>query len=120
MEQIKELTKAELNIMQIIWGGDGMFLAQIYEQIEEPRPAYTTVSTIVRILVKKEFISYKSYGKSNSYFPLVSKEEYANSAMNRMKMNFFGGSISNMLSFCAKREQLSKSEIEELRELLND
>lgn len=120
MEKSKELTKAELNIMQIIWGAEGLFLAQIVEQIEEPRPAYSTVSTIIRILVKKGFIAYKSYGKSNSYYPLVTKEEYTRAAMNRMKMNFFGGSISNMISFFAKSEQLSKSDIEELRGLLDD
>ncbi len=120
MEKIKELTKAELDIMQVIWGADGLFLADIIERIEEPRPAYTTVSTVVRILVKKGFVDYKCFGKSNSYYALVTKEEYTFAMMNQMKLNFFGGSFSSMLSFFAKSEKLSKSELAELQELLND
>ncbi len=118
MENIKELTKAELDIMQILWSEKDLFLADIISKIPEPRPAYTTVSTVIRILVKKGFVVYKGYGKSFCYNPTITKEEYAESVMQRVKMNFFGGSVANMISFFAKKETLSQSEREELMGML--
>ncbi|MFI3258689.1 MAG: BlaI/MecI/CopY family transcriptional regulator [Rikenellaceae bacterium] len=119
--QGKELTRAELEIMQVIWddNDEGQFLADIINKIPEPRPAYTTVSTIIRILVRKGFVTFKSYGKIHCYRATISKEEYASEVMGRVKMHFFGNSISNMISFFARREKLSESEKEELRAILD-
>lgn len=118
MENTRELTKAELEIMQVIWANENIFLADIISKIPEPRPAYTTVSTIIRVLVKKGFVAYKGYGKSFCYHTTISKEEYTVSVMSRVKRNFFEGSVSNMISFFAKKERLSPEERAELMELL--
>ncbi len=118
MLQGKELTRAELEIMQILWLRDGQFLSDIISAIQEPRPAYTTVSTIVRILVKKGFVSHSGHGKQYCYSPTITKEEYTEAMMSRMKTNFFEGSVANMISFFARKEKLSQSEIEELIELI--
>ncbi|MFI3267289.1 MAG: BlaI/MecI/CopY family transcriptional regulator [Rikenellaceae bacterium] len=119
MEIIKELTKVELEMMKILWQTDKAFLSDIVNAIPEPRPAYTTVSTVIRILVKKGYVAYKQYGKIHCYYPLITKEEYAFFAMNRMKSNFFGDSVSNMISFFAKKEKISDAEKAEIVELLN-
>ena len=71
---MKELTKAEDQIMQILWNLEKGFVNDIIEKMEEPKPAYNTVSTIVRILVKKEFVGFKAYGKSHQYYPLIDKD----------------------------------------------
>ncbi|MFI3322286.1 MAG: BlaI/MecI/CopY family transcriptional regulator [Rikenellaceae bacterium] len=114
----KELTKAEMEIMQVFWKNGAMFLSELIDDVPEPRPAYTTISTIVRILVSKEFVGYTKYGRNFQYYPLISKEDYAQQALNRVKLNFFGNSTSSMISFFAKKEKLSKEEMEELRELI--
>ncbi len=119
MDKSKELTRAELEIMQILWQKENLYLSDIISAIDEPRPAYTTISTIVRILVKKGFVSYKGHGKQHCYFPTVTKEEYTEDVMNRVSINFFGGSVANMISFFARKESLSKSERDEIRELID-
>ncbi|MFR9602658.1 MAG: BlaI/MecI/CopY family transcriptional regulator [Rikenellaceae bacterium] len=116
----KDLTKAEMEIMKIIWDHEGMFLADIIAAIPEPRPAYTTVSTVVRVLVSKGFVCYKQYGKSNCYSAAVSKEEYSHRAIEQMQSNLFGGSYSAMLSFFAKKEDLSAEERQELLAMLSE
>lgn len=103
----KELTRAELEIMQIIWKKEKVFLSDIINEIPEPRPAYTTVSTVVRTLVRKNFVVYKQYGKIHRYYPVISKEEYTKGVMKVIKKNFFDGSFSNMISFFAKKEKIS-------------
>ncbi len=116
----KDLTKAEMEIMKIIWGYKGLFLAEIIAAIPEPRPAYTTVSTVIRVLVSKGFIKYKQYGKSNRYSAAVSKEEYSQRAIERMQCDLFGGSYSAMLSFFAKPEKLTTEERDELLAMLSE
>ncbi len=120
MENIKELTRAELDVMQVIWSCDNLFLADIIAAMPEPRPAYTTVSTIIRILVKKGFVTYDGYGKSHCYRALISKEIYTDSVMQRIKHNFFGGSISSMISFFAQRENLTDDQRRELIEMIDN
>lgn len=119
-EKKTELTKCELEIMQIIWEKDNVFLADIMEAIPEPRPAYTTVSTIIRVLVRKGFVSYKAYSKSHCYFAAITKEEYSFRLMKSLKRSFFGNSTSSMISFFTKKEELSQKEKDELIELLNE
>lgn len=118
--KIKGLTKAEMEIMKIIWDHDGMFLADIVAATQEPRPAYTTVSTVVRVLVSKGFVCYKLIGKSNQYRAAVSKEDYSRSAIAQMQSDLFGGSYSAMLSFFAKPEKLTAEERDELLAMISD
>lgn len=117
---MKELTKAEEQIMQIIWDIKQGFVKDILDKIEEPKPAYNTVSTIVRILEKKKFVGYKAYGKTHEYFPLVAKEDYRNELMGNVVKNYFSNSFQQLVSFFATDKQLSLKELEEVRILLDE
>ncbi|MBN1767575.1 MAG: BlaI/MecI/CopY family transcriptional regulator [Prolixibacteraceae bacterium] len=111
---MKELTKAEEQIMHILWElGEGV-VNDVIEQMPEPKPAYNTVSTIIRIMEKKGFVDHKAYGKTHVYFPLTSKKEYTRSYMKNFMGSYFGNSFREMVSFFAKEDKMSVSEIEEL------
>ena len=114
MNEQKELTKAELQIMQVLWQNENAFVNEILQELEEPRPAYNTVSTVLRVLQNKGFVAYRSFGKNYQYYPLVSKESYTNRFMNRVVDNFFSGSVKAMVSFFTKKEKMSVQEIDEL------
>ena len=120
MNEQKELTKAELQIMQVLWQKENAFVNEILQELEEPRPAYNTVSTVLRVLQNKGFVAYRSFGKNYQYYPLVSKESYTNRFMNRVVDNFFSGSVKAMVSFLTKKEKMSVQEIDELIEMLKE
>ena len=120
MNEQKELTKAELQIMQVLWQKENAFVNEILQELEEPRPAYNTVSTVLRVLQNKGFVAYRSFGKNYQYYPLVSKESYTNRFMNRVVDNFFSGSVTAMVSFFTKKEKMSVQEIDELIEMLKE
>jgi len=111
---MKELTKAEEQIMQILWKRERGFVKEIVNDFPDPKPAYNTVSTIVRILEKKEFVGHKAYGKSHQYFPLIEKEEYKSSFGKRFIKNYFEGSFKEMVSFFAREENLGVNDIDDL------
>jgi BlaI family penicillinase repressor len=119
-KEIKELTKAEEQIMQVLWNLEKGLVKDIIEELPEPRPAYNTVSTVVRILEKKGFVSHKAYGKNYEYFPLVSKDEYKKKFLKSFIKRYFGGSFQEMVSFFANRRDISLQELEEIRRLLQD
>ena len=119
MEQtIRELTRAELEVMQISWERGGALVSEVIEQMPEPKPATTTVSTIIRILEKKGFVSYTAYGKSHEYYPLVDRDSYTSTFMTSVLDRFFGGSASRMMSFLSSNEALSLEETNEIIEML--
>ncbi len=111
---MKELTKAEEQVMQLLWRLEKAFVKDIIEKIPEPKPAYNTVSTIIRILEKKGFVGHNAYGKTHEYFPLVSRKEYTRSFMKNFMRNYFSGSFQEMVSFFAKEDNMSISELDEL------
>ncbi|MGF7139461.1 BlaI/MecI/CopY family transcriptional regulator [Roseimarinus sediminis] len=111
---MKELTKAEEQIMQILWKLDEAVVNDIIAKMPEPKPAYNTVSTIVRILEKKGFVDHKAYGKTHLYYPLVSKRAYTRSFMKNFIGSYFENSFSEMVSFFAREDKMSVREIEEL------
>lgn len=110
---MKELTKAEDQIMQILWTIEKGFVKDIMDHLPDPKPAYNTVSTIVRILEKKGFVGYKAYGKTHEYFPLIAKENYTRFYLNNMVKGYFNGSFQNLVSFFAK-ENLNVTDIDKL------
>ena len=114
MNELKELTRAEDQVMQILWQLEKAFVKDIIEQMPEPRPAYNTVSTIVRILETKGFVGHKAYGKTHEYFPLVSKERYTKFYLNNMIRGYFNGSFQALVSFFAKENKLNAHDIEKL------
>lgn len=117
---MKELTKAEEQLMQILWGLGKAYLKDIVEQYPDPAPAYTTISTVVNVLVKKEFIGFETHGKSREYFPLISKEKYTRQSMNGLMSSFFDNSAKQFASFFASQKDLSVEELQEIRKLIDD
>ena len=119
-EPEKELTKAELEVMQILWKLKKAFVGDILDRMVEPKPAYNTVSTVVRLLEKKGVVGHESFGKSHRYYPLVDKETSADSYVRRVMGNFFDGSLSNLVSFFTEREDLSLAESERVIRLAEE
>lgn len=117
---MKELTRAEEQVMQILWELENAFVKEIIEKIEDPKPAYNTVSTIVRILEKKGFVGHVAYGKSHQYYPLMTKKEYTRKFMKGFVRNYFSNSYREMVSFFAKEEQVSLSELEEVKRMVEE
>ncbi|MFA8435798.1 MAG: BlaI/MecI/CopY family transcriptional regulator [Marinifilaceae bacterium] len=115
---MKDLTKAEEQVMQYIWKLEKAFLKDIVEQFPEPKPAYTTISTVIRVLVKKKFIAYNTYGKIHEYFPLVSKDVYFKNHFKGVVKNFFSGSVSNFASFFTNDEDLNLTELEKMKQMI--
>ncbi|WP_320112723.1 BlaI/MecI/CopY family transcriptional regulator [Draconibacterium orientale] len=113
---MKELTKAEEQVMQLLWKLEKAFVKDIIEEMPVPKPAYNTVSTIVRILEKKGFVGHNAYGKTHEYFPLISRKEYTRSFMKNFMRNYFSGSFQEMVSFFAREDNMSLSELDELME----
>jgi len=111
---MKELTKAEEQVMQLLWKLEKAFVKDIIERMPTPKPAYNTVSTIVRILEKKGFVGHNAYGKTHEYFPLVSRKEYTRTFMKNFMRNYFSGSFQEMVSFFAREDNMSLSELDEL------
>lgn len=114
----QELTRAELEIMQVLWTKGAVVVHDILDEMDEPKPAYNTVSTIVRILEKKGFVSHKAYGKTYEYYPLVSKDDYARRYMDTVLNNFFGGSVSRLVSFFSENKAISLEETDAILDML--
>ncbi|HKL30893.1 MAG TPA: BlaI/MecI/CopY family transcriptional regulator [Tangfeifania sp.] len=111
---MKELTKAEEQVMQLLWKQEKAFVKDLVEEMPDPKPAYNTVSTIVRILEKKGFIGHNAYGKTHEYYPLISRKEYTRSYMKNFMRNYFSGSFQEMVSFFAKEDNMSLTDLDEL------
>jgi BlaI family penicillinase repressor len=117
--KLKELTKAEEQIMQILWQLKEGIVKDILEKIPEPKPAYNTVSTVVRVLEGKGFIDHKAYGNSHVYFPLISEDDYKKFTFDKLMNNYFDNSYKSLVSFIADEKDLGLKELDELTELIN-
>jgi len=111
---IKELTKAEEQVMQILWQLKEAIVKDIIEEMPEPKPAYNTVSTVVRVLEGKGFIDHKAYGNSHVYFPLISDAEYKKFTFDKMMKNYFSNSYQSLVSFIVDEKNISVKELDEL------
>ncbi len=117
---MKELTKAEEQIMQILWKIEKGFVKDILEYFPRPRPAYNTVSTIIRILQDKGFVSHKAYGRTHEYYPVISKEDYTKLRMSNLVNDYFSNSFENMVSFFAREKKISIKEMEDISKLMEE
>ena len=111
---MKELTKAEEQVMHILWDIKKGFVKDILDKMPKPKPAYNTVSTIVRILEKKGFVGYTAYGKTHEYYPLVEKNSYRSFFLKNFLGSYFGGSFERLVSFFAQDNDLDVQDMEEL------
>lgn len=117
---VRELTRAEEEVMQILWElGQGV-VHELLERFPEPKPAYNTVSTIIRILEQKGFIDHKAYGRTYVYFPLISRKDYTKSYFRNMVATYFGNSYKSLTSFFTKEESLSIEELEAIQKLIGE
>ena len=117
---MKEITRAQEDILKALWEiGDGA-VSDVLDILPEPKPAYNTVATVIKVLEKKGYVSHKTYGKTNVYFPVVAKKEYAGSILKDTFKNFFNGSLNLMFSQFVKGKKVSLNELEELRKLLDN
>lgn len=112
----KQLTKAEEEIMQILWVLNEGNVKDLIEKFPEPKPAYNTVSTIIRILETKGFVDHRQEGKGYIYFPLIKKTDYSNFSMKKLVDNYFQGSFKNMVSFLVKKKDIDLEDVEKLLE----
>ena len=117
---IKELTKAEEQVMQILWQLKQAIVKEIIERMPEPKPAYNTVSTVVRVLEGKGFIGHKAYGNSHVYFPLISEAQYKKFTFDKMMSNYFSNSYESLVSFIANEKKLDIQQLDELTKLIED
>jgi BlaI family penicillinase repressor len=118
--QIKELTKAEEQVMQLLWQLKEAIVKDIIELMPEPKPAYNTVSTVVRVLEGKGFIDHKAYGNSHVYFPLISEAQYKKFTFDKMMSNYFSNSYQSLVSFIANDKKLDLQQLDELSKLIED
>lgn len=116
--KLKELTKAEEQIMQILWQLNEGIVKDILEQMPDPKPAYNTVSTVVRVLEGKGFIDHKAYGNSHVYFPLISEADYKKFSVDKLMTNYFDNSYKSLVSFIADENKLGVKELDELSALI--
>lgn len=117
---MRELTRAEEQVMQVLWEIEKGFVKDILERFNDPKPAYNTVSTIVRILQDKGFVSHKAYGRTHEYYPVISKNEYRKSHMSNFVKDYFSSSYENMVSFFTQEKKISLREMEEIMKLMQE
>ncbi|GAB3896940.1 BlaI/MecI/CopY family transcriptional regulator [Spirosoma agri] len=116
---LRELTKAEEEIMRVLWQLKKGFVKDVLTELPEPKPAYNTVSTIIRILEKKEMVGYTAYGKTHEYYPLITEEEYRRFQTEQLMANYFDNSLKKLVSFFVQDKNISLSEADEIINLLN-
>jgi predicted transcriptional regulator len=115
---MNELTRAEEQVMQILWKIERGFVKDVVELLDNPKPAYNTISTIIRILEKKGFVDHKAYGKTHEYFPIVSKKDYTKSYFGNFLNKYFSNSFPQLVSFFSNENDMSLDEMEKIRVLL--
>lgn len=116
---IKELTKAEEQVMQILWQLQEAIVKDIIAQMPDPKPAYNTVSTVVRVLESKGVIDHKAYGNSHVYYPLITEAQYKKFTFDKMMRNYFSNSYESLVSFIADEKKLGVKELDELTKLID-
>ena len=111
---MKALTKAEEQIMQVLWKLEQAFLREIVDEMPVPKPHQNTVATLLKILVEKDFVAVEVLGRQHRYSPLISKEDYSGKSIKQLAKNYFEGSFSNVVSYLVKENNISVDELEQL------
>ncbi len=117
---MKELTRAEEQIMQVMWEIEKCFVKDIIEKLPEPKPAYNTVSTIVRILEQKGFVNHNAFGKTHEYFPIVSKDNYRGFATEKLMEGYFENSVESVFSFFVEKNKIDINEADEILRMIQN
>lgn len=115
---MQKLTKAEEEIMQLFWDKGPSLVSALIDDMPEPKPPHSSVSSIVRILEKKAFVAHKAYGKTYEYFPIISKKEYSRFSLSKLISNYFEGSVNELVSFLVKENDITLRELERIKQEL--
>ncbi len=116
---MQKLTKAEEDIMQLLWDAGRTTVSELLDRLPEPKPPHSTVSSVVRILEKKGFVGHKAYGKTHEYFPLVDKADYGRNSLTDVLRNYFDGSVPRLVSHLVEDKQLSERDLQDLLKKLD-
>ena len=117
---MKEITKAQEDILKALWKINEGAVSDVLDALPEPKPAYNTVATVIKVLEKKGYVSHKTYGKTNVYFPVVSRKQYAQHILKDTYKGLFNGSLNQMVSYFVKNKEVSINELEELKTMLEE
>ncbi|MBV6879338.1 BlaI/MecI/CopY family transcriptional regulator [Epilithonimonas ginsengisoli] len=115
----QKLTETEMTLMEILWQREKVFMKDILEDYADPKPASTTIATLLKRMQNKDLVGYKLYGNSREYFPKVKKEDYFQGEMTSMIDRFFNSSVSQFASFFTSNSKLSQKQLKELREIID-
>lgn len=115
-----ELTKSQEEILKVLWLIKKGVVADVIEKLPEPKPAYNTISTVIKVLEKKGYVSHKVYGKTYVYYPVINQKEYAKFYFKDSLKSMFGNSLNQAMSFFVKQKKVSISELEELKNMIED
>ena len=115
---MQKLTKAEEDVMHLLWEAERGTVSDLLNKCPEPKPPHSTLSSVIRILEKKGFVDHKAYGKTHEYFPLISKEEYGRRSLGDVLRNYFGGSVSRLVSHLAEEENLNQEDLTKLIQII--
>jgi BlaI family transcriptional regulator, penicillinase repressor len=117
---MKPITKAQEEILQVLWEIKDGAVTDVIQKLPDPKPAYTTVATVIKVLENKGYVNHRTYGKTFVYFPLVSRKEYAKHVMKGSIKMLFDNSVNQMVSFFVRQKNLSLKDLEELRNLIDE
>jgi len=117
---MQRLTKAEEEIMQMFWDHGPSTVSQLIDRMDPPKPPHSTISSIVRILEKKEFLNHKAYGRTYEYHPIIEKKQYSRFSLSKLVSNYFEGSMKELVSFLVVEENLSLDELADLQKDLKE
>jgi predicted transcriptional regulator len=115
---MKEITKAQEDLLKALWTIKEGAVSDILESLPEPRPAYNTVATVIKVLEKKGYVSHRTFGKTNVYFPVISRKDYAQHVLKNAFSGLFNSSLNQLVSTFVKSREVSLNELEELKEML--
>jgi predicted transcriptional regulator len=115
---MQEITKAQEEILRVLWEIEEGVVSDVIAQLPDPKPAYNTVSTVIRVLEKKNYVTHKTYGKTHVYYPVISKKEYAQYILKDSLKSFFNGSLKQAVSFFVNQKDASVAELEELKQII--
>jgi len=115
---MKEITKAQEEILRALWQVNNGAVSDVLDILPDPKPAYNTVATVIKVLESKGYVAHKTYGKTNVYYPAISKNEYGQFVLKETFKGLFNGSLNQMMSCFVKNKEVSIQELEELKQLL--
>ncbi len=111
---MERLTKTEEEIMHHIWDKERCTVSEIIEELPDPKPPHSTISSIVRILEKKGFVNHKAYGRTYEYFPVITRDAYSKKSIRKLVGDYFGGSLNQLVSFLVREDDLDKEDLEKI------